>query len=148
MGLIDTILDLACVLLWLNWRSLSIATREKSSPLSLASTVKKAEARPSRGWPSLLTLVAIVALRSVFYWHVGSALNWTPSLELGVVSLPFRSDYFTRMLLFSVLSFGLILTGLYAWLLLICVINRRVPRDEPVHRMVRRQLGWIDHWPA
>ena len=147
MGLIDSILNLVCLLLWLNWRSLHIATPESRPAFSLAATLRKAEPRRASRWASLAFLLALLGARGIFYWNVGTALNWTPSLRLGLVSLPFRSDYLGRILLFSVLSFALVLGLLYAWLFLVSVINRRVPHDEQIQRLVRMQLGWTQRWP-
>ncbi len=146
MGLIDAILNLACLLLWLNWSSVHLAAQRRPSPVSLAATLRKAEPRGGGRWGSLAAVIGVLLFRSMFYWNVGSASNWTPSLELGVISLPFRSDYPGRMLLFSVLSFALVLGGLYAWLLLLSVINHRAPNGHPFQRLVREQLGWIEHW--
>ena len=134
MGIIDLILNLVCLLLWLNWRSLHIATPEKAPPVSLAATLKKADPRRGSRWASLAFLVALLGARGVFYWNVGTAINWTPSLRLGMVSLPFRSDYFWRIQLFSALSFGLVLAVLYAWILLVSVINRRFNRATTAAR--------------
>lgn len=148
MGLIDSILNIACLLLWLNWRSTHAVAREKAPPVSLAATLKKTSPRRASRWISLGVLLVVLAGRAAFYWNVGMGLSWTPSLRLGVVSVPFRSDDFSRMLLFSMLSFGVVLFVAYAWLLLISVINRRVSVDEPMQRLVRVQLGWLDCWPA
>jgi uncharacterized protein YggT (Ycf19 family) len=148
MAVIDSILNLACVLLWLNSRSIQLAASEKPTALSLASTLKKAGPRQGAGWVSLGVLVAVLGLRSLFYWNVGSAMNWTPSLHLGVVSLPFRSDYLARLFLFSFLSFALLLALVYAWLLLFSIVNRRLPNEEPFQRFVRVQLGAMDRWPV
>jgi uncharacterized protein YggT (Ycf19 family) len=145
MGLVDTILNIAALLLWLNWRSAHAAV--KSPLISLAATVKKADPRRGRRWMSLATLLLLLGLRSFFYWNVGTAAGWTPSLELGVISLPFRSDYLPRMLLYSCLSFGLVLGGFYTWLLLLSVVNGKVPNDEPLQRLVRLNLGFIERWP-
>jgi uncharacterized protein YggT (Ycf19 family) len=148
MRLIDWILNLACLLLWFNWRSVRFAALEKSSPVSLAATLKKAGPRRGAPWAALVSLLAILGVRSLFYWNVGSALNWTPTVELGVISLPFRSDYLGRMLLYSGLSFGIFLAVVYAWLLLISSINRKVPNDEPAQKLVRWHLGWLERWPV
>lgn len=147
MGLIDLILNIACLLLWINWRTVRVTTPGKSPPLSLTSTLKKADTRRGARWLSLAGVLALLGLRSPFYWNVGSAVGWTPSLELGAISLPFRSDYFWRILLFSILSFGHILCAFYAWLLLISVINRDLPSDEPIQRQVQLQLGVVERWP-
>jgi uncharacterized protein YggT (Ycf19 family) len=148
MGLIDSILNLASLVLWLSWRSLRLESLRKSSPLSLAATLKRTEPRHVRGWIPLGSLLALLFLRALFYWHIGSELNWTPNLQLGVVSLAFRSDYFLRILVFSFLSFSWVLAFLYAWLLLISAINRKVPNDEPMQRLVRLHLGWVERWPT
>jgi uncharacterized protein YggT (Ycf19 family) len=147
LGLIDLILNVACVLLWINWHSRRLVAG-KSSVMTLASTLKKAEPRRGRAWLTLVMIPVLLALRTFFYWKVGAAVNWIPSLQLGVISLSFRSDYFIRILLFSILSFAVALGGFYIWLLLISVINRKVPTDEPFQRLVRLHLGWIERWPA
>jgi uncharacterized protein YggT (Ycf19 family) len=148
MRLLDWILNLACVLMWFNWRWARLASLDKPSPVSLAATLKKAGPRRQTPWVAIVSLVAILAIRSLFYWYSGPALNWTPSLELGVITLPFRSDYLDRMLLYSGLSFGLVVAGLYAWLLLLSIVNRRLPNGEPGQRLVRWHLGWVESWPA
>jgi uncharacterized protein YggT (Ycf19 family) len=148
MAVLDGIVNLVCALLWFNWRVLRLAPLEKSPPVSLAATLKKADPRRRVRWVPLLSLVGLLGVRSLFYWNVGWAWNWTPSLELGVISLPFRSDYLGRMALYSCLSFGLLLAGLYAWLLLVSIINRKLPNDEPAQRLVRWQLGWVERWPV
>ena len=148
MGLIDSILNIVCLLLWISWRSLQLARASASSPLSLVSTLKKTG--PSRGarWLSLAAIPLLLGLRSLFYWNLGPALNWTPALELGVVSLPFRTDYYWRSLLFSILSFVLASGWFYSWLILLSVINRNVSNEEPLHRLVRLHLGWVEGCPV
>ncbi len=148
MALIDSILNLACLLLWFNWRSLRLAAPEKSPLMSLASTLRKAGPQRRGRWVPLASLTAILGVRGVFYWNVGSALNWTPKLELGVISLPFRSNDVGRMLWFSGLSFLQVLAVFYAWLLLLSVINAKLPNDEPGQRLVRWHLGWVERWPS
>jgi hypothetical protein len=148
MGLIDVILNVVCVLLWINWRSLGLAATSRSSALTLISTLKKAEPARAKRWLPLLLIPTLLVIRAFFYWDVGSALNWVPNLELGVVSLSFRSDYFGRILLFSFLSFSVVWVGFYAWLLLMSLINRNVPTDEPFQRLVRLHLGWMERWPV
>lgn len=148
MGIIDFILNLACVLLWFNWQSARLAQAAPSSPVSLLATLKRAEPRPNRGWLSLSFLLVVLALRSLFYWNAGAAWNWTARLNLGVITLSFRSDHLTRMLLFSALSFLLVLGTLYAWLLLLSLVNHRLPADDPIQRLVRLHLGWVERWAA
>jgi uncharacterized protein YggT (Ycf19 family) len=148
MSAIDWILNCAGVLLWINWNSSVGRFPQGSPPLTLASTIKSAETRRGTQWLSLLALIVILAGRSFFYWHVGQSAGWTPSLDLGVIRLPFRSDYFSRMALFSLLSFACALAIFYAWLLLLSLLNGAVPKEEPMQRLLRLQLGKIEHLPA
>lgn len=147
MDVIDWILNLACVLLWLNWRSIRFTTFPRSIGVSLAGTLRRAEPVRAPRWSSLAALLAILFIRSLFYFQIGSAVNWTPKLELGVMTLSFRSDHFPRMLLFSFIGFGLWLCGLYAWLLLLSVVNWQRPDTDPWQRLIRLQLGRVERLP-
>jgi uncharacterized protein YggT (Ycf19 family) len=87
----------------------------------------------------------LLFLRAVLYWQIGSGVGWTAGkLNLGVIELSFRSDYFGLILLFSLFSFGLILGVFYLWLLLFSILAG----PEPFHRLVRLQLGPIDGLPG
>lgn len=147
MGIIDSILNFIGILLWFNWRSGRLSLPDKPSPVTLAATLKKAEVPRGSRWVSLGVLLLLVGFRSLLYWQAGSSRNWTPSLELGVISLPFRSDYPQRMVAFSILSFALVLAVIYSWLLLISLVNHNVPSEEPSQRLVRWHLGWVERWP-
>ena len=87
----------------------------------------------------------LLLLRALFYWQIGSAAHWTGALNLSVITLSFRSDFFARMLWFSVFSFGLTLGVFYLWLLLLSILAG--PEPSSFHRLVRMQLGRIDGWP-
>jgi uncharacterized protein YggT (Ycf19 family) len=147
--LIDFILNLAGLLVWLNWRSIRFDPLGKRTPATLIGTLRLAEPKRMRRWHLLAVLGGLLMLRAVFYWQIGSAAGWTGSLNLGVISLSFRSDsighYFVRMLLFSFLSFGLMLGIVYCWLLLLSILAG--PEPLPFHRLVRMPLGDIDRWP-
>jgi uncharacterized protein YggT (Ycf19 family) len=154
MGVIDIILNVAGLLLnltglllWLNWSSLSSDPFVKGAPTTLAGTVRRAEPRRMKGWHLLISLAALLFLRAVLYYLLGSAFNWTAHLHLNVISLAFRSDSLARMLLFSILSFGLVLAILYLCLLLLSLVNGRTPEADPLQKLVRLQLGPIDRWP-
>jgi hypothetical protein len=148
MTLIDQILNAAGLLLWLNWRSIRVISPTHTHPLSLLSALKRTEPhRVIRGL-YLIGLILLLAVRSIFYWDVGSAVGWTPLIELGPVALPFRSDYLSRMGLFSVLSFGTWLGTFYSWLLIISVINRKLPDTDPMQKLVRIHLGLLEKLPA
>jgi uncharacterized protein YggT (Ycf19 family) len=144
MALIDFILNLAGLLLWLNWRSVRFDPLGKRTPATLIGTLRRAEPRRLRRWHLLAALGGLLLLRAGFYWQIGSAARWTGTLNLSVITLSFRSDFFARMLWFSIFSFGLTLGVFYLWLLLLSILAG----PEPIHRLVRMQLGRIDGWPC
>jgi uncharacterized protein YggT (Ycf19 family) len=149
MGLINFILNLAGVLLWLNWRSFRFDPLVKTSPATLAGTLKRADPRRLKGWHFLAGLGALLFLRALLYWQIGSAVDWTPNLHLDVIdrAIPFRSDTWWLMLLFSGLSFGITLGLFYLWLLLLALVNGRRAEADPLQKLVRLQLGRVDRWP-
>jgi uncharacterized protein YggT (Ycf19 family) len=149
MGLINFILNLAGVLLWLNWRSFRFDPLVKTSPATLAGTLKRADPRRLKGWHFLAGLGALLFLRALLYWQIGSAVDWTPNLHLDVIdrAIPFRSDTWWLMLLFSGLSFAITLGLFYLWLLLLALVNGRRAEADPLQKLVRLQLGRVDRWP-
>lgn len=145
MAIIDLILNFAALLLWLKWRDNG---RELSAPgISLLGTLRKAGPRPARFW-FLLALVILILLRPVLYWVLGPAVNWTPQISLGVIAMPFRSDFFGRMLLFSLLSFAVTMGIFYICLILFSISNGGNSSVDPVQSLVREQLGKLDLLPA
>ena len=148
MGWIDFILNLAGLLLWLNWRSLGFAQAQASANNPLLRTLKRPEASRTKRWLYLIALGALLLFRPVIYRHIGSAIDWTPHLPLNVLSLPFRSDLPDRMLWYSVLSFAIALFLFYSWLLLLSVINEAETETDPLQKLVSLHLGWIDRLPA
>lgn len=147
MNRVDFLLNLAGLLLWLEWRAIRLGAPMAAAG-SMSGVLKRAKPRPARRWLYLGALVALLGIRSVFYWRVGSQLDWVSSLDLGVVSLPFNSVSLGRMVLYSALSFGVVLVVFHLWLLLLSAANRRVPDSDRWHHMVRQYLGWIEPWPA
>ena len=144
MGIIDFILNLAGLLLWLNWRSLRFDPLGQRTPATLIGTLRRAEPRRLRRWHLPASLGGLLFLRAVLYWQIGSGVGWAAGkLNLGVIELSFRSDHFIPILLFSFFSFGLTLGVFYLWLLLFSILDG----PEPFHRLVRMQLGPIDRWP-
>jgi uncharacterized protein YggT (Ycf19 family) len=145
-SLIDFILNIAALLLWVNWRSIQFDPLTKSSPATLAGTLKRAEPLRFKGWHFPLALASLLFLRAWIYWQIGPLVDWTPSLKLGAIAISFRSDFFLRALLFSLFSFGLTLAIFYLWLLLLSIVNRKVTDAEPFQKLVRLHLGWLDRW--
>ena len=148
MLLINFILNLAGLLLWLNWLSLHFDPLAKTSATSLVGTLKKADASGPRRWQSLAGVAGLVVIRAVIYWQIGPALNWTPRLSLPPLEPPFRSDYFISALLFSSLSFISTLAVFYFSLLLLSLANRNVPDTDPLQKLVRLYFKWLESWPA
>src|SRR5277367_6064809 len=109
MVFVDTILNLACLLLWINWRSLPFDPIHKRTPATLVGTLRRAAPSHFRRWHLLAAIGLLLFLRAVFYRQIGPAAHWTGRLDLGVIALSFRSDLFGRMFLFSIASFGLTL---------------------------------------
>jgi uncharacterized protein YggT (Ycf19 family) len=146
MALIDFILNLAGLLLWLNWRSVRFDPLGHRTPATLIGTLRRAEPRRLRRWHLLAALGGLLLLRAVLYWQIGAGVGWAAgTLNLVVTEPSFRSDSFGRILLFSFFSFGLTLGVFYLWLLLLSILAG--PEPLPFHRLVRMPLGAIDRWP-
>ena len=148
MSIVDVILNLAGLLLWIKWRSLPFDPIHKRTPATLVGTLRRAAPSRFRRWHLLAAIGGLLVLRAVFYWQIGPAAHWTGKLDLGVITLSFRSDLFGRMLLFSFFSFGLTLGIFYLWLLLLSLLAGSPANAGPIHRLVRMPLGGIDGWPG
>src|SRR6185312_2425990 len=149
---IDFILNIAGLLLWLNWRSVRLDPFNRGLPATLAGTVRRAEPLRLKRWHFLAALAALLFIRAFFYVHIGAAVNWTPKLNLTVVMPAFplvlRSHaFFLSALIFSVMSFVQILVIFYFWLLAIAVINRHETSPDPFQKLLLVQLGRVARWP-
>ncbi|HUL51316.1 MAG TPA: hypothetical protein VLU94_01900 [Candidatus Nitrosotalea sp.] len=148
MSLLDFILNLAALLLWLNWRAVELSAATRPSVLSLASALKRAEPKPVNRWSYLIGLSALLIVRALFYWQAGPPLNWTPFIHLGTIALPFHSEAFSRMFLFSFSGFLVTIGFFYLALILLSVVNRKVLDTDPLQRIVRLQLGAMARLPG
>jgi uncharacterized protein YggT (Ycf19 family) len=144
MNWVDFILNIAGLLLWLNWRAGKIDPLGKRIPATLVGTLRQAEPSRARRWHVPALLAAFLFFRAILYWQIGSSLRWAGTLNLGVISPAFFSNGFGVALLFSVLSFLLALGILYSCLLLLSLLKG----PKPIQDFVRLQLGRIDGWPA
>jgi uncharacterized protein YggT (Ycf19 family) len=144
--LLDFILNLAALSLWVAWRTAKFDPLNQSTPTTLAGTIRRAEPARLKPWHLLLILGLLLLVRAWVYWQIGPLLDWTPSLKLGTVAPPFRSDFFSRSLLYSILSFGSILALFYLWLLLFSMLNHGKGEPGPVQKFVGLQLGFIERW--
>lgn len=141
MGYVDFILNLAGLLLWLNWRSIRFDPLAKRRPATLMGTLRPAAPKKIRRWHLLIFLAGLLILRAIIYRWI--APFWIGKLDLGVVAPTFRSDWFYGMLAFSFLSFGLTLGIFFVELLLLSLVGG----PEPVHSLVKIPLGRVDDWP-
>jgi uncharacterized protein YggT (Ycf19 family) len=147
MALIDFILNLAAASLWLSWLSIRFDPLVKTSAASLVGTLRKASPYVPKRWTYLASLGLLLLFRALVCWQICTPLRLTPFLHLGIINLPFRSDSLLRMLVFSLLSFALVLMGFYLWLLLISVANFHVADTEPFQKMTRLYLKWVERAP-
>jgi uncharacterized protein YggT (Ycf19 family) len=147
MPILDFILNLVGLLLWVSWRSARLDPLVTARPATLVGTVRRAEPQPWVRWQFLLGLASLLFFRAVLYWQIGPAADWTPTLNLGAITLSFRSDLFLRVLAFSVASFVLMVASFYFFLLFLSAVNGPGPEAEPVQKFVRFHLGWLDRWP-
>jgi uncharacterized protein YggT (Ycf19 family) len=144
---INSILNLAGLLLWLAWRDLAINPLIENTTTPLARTLRRAGPSELIRWKYFGGLLALLLVRAMFYEWIGPAVNWSPVLDLTAIVLPFRSELFWRMILFSLFSFGQTLALFYLSLLLLSLVNRRVEDAEPLQKFVRRHLGRVERWP-
>jgi uncharacterized protein YggT (Ycf19 family) len=146
MSLIDFILNVAGLLLWLNWRAVPPLL---AAPAGAAAPALPRRADPPRArWRYLLGLLALLLGRAVFYWNAGSGLKWVPVIPFRFTALFFRSDLLGRMVLFSFFSFGAALGFFYLCLLLLSSVNAPVSDADPAQRLVRLHLGRLERWPG
>ncbi len=143
MGFIDSILNLAGLLLWLNWRSLRFDPLAKRTPATLMGTLRPASPEKLRRWHLLVFIIGLLFVRAVLYRWIGSMTHWTAKLDLDVIALSFRSDSFSRILIFSFFSFGLALGIFYVSLLLLSLLKG----PDPIQGLVKVPLGRVDNWP-
>jgi uncharacterized protein YggT (Ycf19 family) len=147
VGIIDFILNLAGLVLLLNWRAQPKDGSRLAPPATLVGTLRRADRPRLRSWQFPVILTALLVARALIYWQIGPAVNWTGILELGVVSVSFRSDYLWRMLLFSGLSFAVTFAVFYFWLILLSLLQPRATDALLVHSFIRANLGRVDAWP-
>jgi uncharacterized protein YggT (Ycf19 family) len=148
MPLMDFILNVAGLLLWFTWRAAGFGSVAKLTPATPAGGHRRAKSSRLLRWLSLLALFALVCGRAFFYRLLGPAVDWTASLNLGAVTLFFRTDDFWLTLFFSCLSFARVLVLAYFWLLALCVINRNAKDAHMVSDLICRQLSRVAAWPV
>ncbi len=147
MSLIDFILNIAGILLWLNWRSVFADPFATPTPSTLSGTLRRAQPGQVKRWHFPAALAVLVLGRAVVYQQIGPAVNWTPKLDFYFVVLTFRGTAFLPTLVFSLLSFLRAFVVLYFWLLTLAAINRHASGSDPFQKMISVQLGRAARWP-
>jgi uncharacterized protein YggT (Ycf19 family) len=153
VGIVDFILNLAGLLLWVNWRAAAFDPLSRAVPATLAGTLRRAEPQRTRPWHFLAGIVALLTVRAFFYAHLAPALEWTPRLDLVATQLAFPSDVrlfrhtLGWMTLYSALSFGLTLAVFFLWLLLFSLVAAARPDSFFLVRLQRVHLGRLERWP-
>src|SRR5688500_5904850 len=148
MNIINWILNIACVFLWIDWRS--GRTGRPQSVLSIASALRSTARDSTRGLGSVAALMAILFFRPFVYYSIGFAIIWTVSLNFLAVAIPWHSDLLSRMFLFSPIRSAITLGISYSWLLLLAAVNRptgTAAAEEVMHRLIRGQLGLLFRIP-
>jgi uncharacterized protein YggT (Ycf19 family) len=147
VSIVDFILNLAGLLLWLNWRSMNFDPLFKRTPATLMGTLRPAAPKRLQRWHFLLFISALLFLRAVIYWWIGPAVGWTPRLDLNAVRVTFIAHTgwtgLQEMCAFSFLSFAVALGTFYLCLLPLSLLEG----PEPMHRLVKIPLGGVDGWP-
>jgi uncharacterized protein YggT (Ycf19 family) len=146
VDIIDFILNVACLLLWFNWRGARFDPLTASKPATLTGTLRRAEPMRFGRWLLPAALVTLLFVRALFYRQLGPAIKWTPYLDFGVVSLAFRSDRFWLMELFSALSFFRALVIFYFWLFFLSAVNGSTGATDPFQKLIRLHLGPMARW--
>jgi hypothetical protein len=151
MFFLDAILNLAGLLIWLNW----LLPRIEATPqgISLAGAIKRTDTgflRAGKRWPHPAGLSGLLFVRAFVYWKLGPGLDWLPQLELGAIAPTFRSHQFESMLAFSMLGFLRALASLYLCLVFLSLVNQGLPQTEPLQRLVRLFLPRFEtlSWPV
>lgn len=151
MDLIHFILDIAALLLWLNWRGKSYDALANATPATLAGTLRRAGQEPVRRWYFLVALLVFLPARAWLYQGLGGALDWNPQLNFIATRIAFKSDvyhFYDRMLIFSILSFVMTVAIFFLWLLLISILGRGLGDTQLPMRLARAHLGTVDRWPG
>ena len=147
MAVLDFILNCACLLLWLNWRSRGLAGVPRAPGIALVGTLRRAGSASRDRWSSPAVLAVVLFVRAFLYWQAGTTAHWMPQISLSGVVLHFRPNHFTRMLVFSLLGFLRVLAGFYFSLLLLAALNRPGTAGS-WNALVRAHLGFLGRAPA
>lgn len=145
MKTVDWLLNFASILIWIRW--LAFFKTPTHVHLTLATIVKPADKRTKRSYIPLFVIFIIIFLRAVFYYYTAPMTKWNPTLDLIAISIPFKSDIFLRILLYSFLSFLLFLVVFYFWLFFLSTLNHYEEHDQ-IHHNIIYHLGIFGRLPV
>lgn len=149
MALLDFILNLVGLLLWFNWRAAQFDPLSKSTPATLAGTLRRAETSRLQRWHLPLVLLGLLLIRAPLYAMVGGALNWVGKLDVVIISIPFKSNStsYLPMLLYSIYSFGVALGAFLLWVLLLSILKSDASENDSLRQLLRLHLGRLESAP-
>ena len=149
MSLIDFILNLAGLLLWLNWLSLRFDPLAKTAPATLVGTLRRADPAGPKRWQLAAGLVAAAYRARVLLLADRPGVALDPSARLVRSSIfPSAAIILGRMLLFS---FPQLCLSPWRFFISGCCCfrwsNPGVPDTDPLQKLVRVHFGWVESWP-
>lgn len=147
MALLNLLLDLVALVL-----GLSVLGIGSKGPAHRAGTLlgnlKPAETRRPRGWTPLAGLVALLFFRPLLYAPIADVLGTVPEWSPVPASVPFRPDYFGRLLAFSVISFLWTALEFLAWMILLSALARACREPGNWSRFFQETLGPLARIPV
>ncbi|HAB18175.1 MAG TPA: YggT family protein [Verrucomicrobiota bacterium] len=147
MPVINFLFDLAALVLGLS--VLGVGARP---PVQRAGTLlgnlKPADQRATARWKPLAILVALLVLRPLLYAPLAEITGTIPEWSPTPASVPFRPDYFSRLLTFSLVSFSWTTLIFLFWVLLLSTLVRGCREPGPWNRFFQETLGPLARWPV
>lgn len=149
---LDSLLNLACLLLaWAAW-SLRGELKQRGRPTTLAGTLRPAAVPTARVWFWAFGALGLLGLRSVLVWQLSASSGWVPRLDLGVLSVAFPVlpgwNGLGLAALYAVLSFAVLGMGFWLWMVLLDVLAEGGPSANAFVQMVRSVTGPWHRWPV
>jgi hypothetical protein len=118
MDFVDSVLNIAGLLLWMSWRSERLDTAYRVPVISLAHAVRKAGRSPLERWKPLAILAGLLLVRALIYRQMSGSFPHSFKLHPIPITLVLPNNRQTLMLLFSSLSFLFALAYFHLALLL------------------------------
>ena len=146
MTFFNLLLDLVALIL-----GLSVLGVGSSSPAHRAGTLlgnlKLAESRRTNTVKPLFFLLGLLMLRPLFYAPLTEVLGTVPEWSPTPASVPFRADFFSRLLMFSFISFLWTTIQFVAWMQVLCSLARGCREPGAWNRFFQETLGPLARLP-